>query len=232
LRTLVVIPAKNEEQALVATIGDLRAHAPAADLLVVDDGSTDRTGEVARGLGAQVLPLTLNLGIGGAVQAGLRWAVVHGYDCAVQFDGDGQHLAAEIPKLLARVEQGAELVVGSRFLDGASEFRSSAMRRVGIGWFAWLLSRITGRRITDPTSGFRATAGRALRQFAREYPLDYPEPEVLVICHRRSYKAEEVPVQMRERQGGSSSIRAFATAFYMVKVTLAILLALWREERK
>jgi glycosyltransferase involved in cell wall biosynthesis len=228
---LAIVPAYNEEGSVVATIEDLRRHAPSFDVVVVDDGSTDATAELARKAGARVLRHPFNLGIGGAVQSGYLFAMENGYEVAVQVDGDGQHDARHVADLLAHLRSRPELnlVTGSRFLgpDGDG-YQSSAPRRVGIRLFARILSAVTRRQITDPTSGFRMADRRAIELFARDYPHDYPEVEAVLLVHAHRLDAAEVPVQMRPRQAGTSSINASRSVLYMVKVLLAVFVGLLR----
>jgi glycosyltransferase involved in cell wall biosynthesis len=230
---LAIVPAYNEADAIASTVADLHANAPGWDVVVVDDGSTDDTAPIAAGAGAAVLRLPFNLGIGGAVQAGYLYARENDYDYAVQVDGDGQHDAAQIADLLAhlRAQRGAiNMVTGSRFLVGDAEhgYRSSASRRLGIKIFGFILSRVTGREVTDPTSGFRMCDRRAIELFANDYPHDYPEVEAVLMVHAHRLAAAEIPVTMRERQGGVSSINASRSIFYMIKVLLAIFVGLLR----
>jgi glycosyltransferase involved in cell wall biosynthesis len=233
VRMLVVIPALNEEVALPALIQELREKSGSLGVevepLVVDDGSGDHTAAVAYSAGARVLRLCHNLGIGGAVQSGLRLALREGFDCAVQCDGDGQHPPGELDKLLGALSATPppDLVVGSRYRTREG-FRSTALRRLGSRWLVWLL-RILGLKVSDPTSGFRLYGHRALQLFDRTYPYDYPEPEALAIARAARLRIVEVPVTMRERQGGASSIRPLHGAYYMFKVTLAVILAYWRN---
>jgi glycosyltransferase involved in cell wall biosynthesis len=231
MRVLVIIPAYNEERSLPAVAEDLGRHAPDADVCLVDDGSTDGTADVARNLGFRVLKLPANLGIGGAVQAGYLWALERGYDAAVQFDGDGQHDASSMHALLEPVAAGsADLVVGSRFL-GDGEFRSTVARRLGIRYLAGLIRVRCGARVTDSTSGYRAASRAAIALFARAYPSDYPEPESIAIARRAGLRVAEVPVRMRERAHGESSISFLRSFQYMVKVTVALMLLPVRERR-
>jgi len=227
VRILAIIPAFNEERSLPAVVAGLRRAAPALDLCVVDDGSTDRTAEVARGLGVTLLRNPVNLGIGGAVQAGYLWARDHGHDVAVQVDGDGQHDASFLPALVEPIAAGrAGLVVGSRFagVPTAEGFRSTRLRRAGIRYLSWLLRLRCGARVTDPTSGFRAAGRAAILLFAGSYPPDYPEPESIAVAARGGVVVAEVPVMMTERLHGASSINAWRTFYYLVKVSLALLL--------
>jgi glycosyltransferase involved in cell wall biosynthesis len=230
-KLLAIVPAYNEEAAIGSTVADNRAHAPEFDVLVVDDGSTDDTSRVAAAYGARVIQHPFNLGIGGAVQSGYQYALEYDYDVAVQVDGDGQHDARHIADLLAQLLENPELnlVTGSRFLavDGDG-YRSSVSRRVGIRLFAGVLSVVCGRRITDPTSGFRMTDRRGIELFARDYPHDYPEVEAVLMCHAHRLSSVEVPVQMRARHTGRSSIGSTQSVYYMVKVLLAVLVGLLR----
>ncbi|MDH4164720.1 MAG: glycosyltransferase family 2 protein [Nitrospirota bacterium] len=228
-KILIIIPAYNEEKCLTGVIEDLRSHYPAGDILVVDDGSNDGTASVARGAGARCISLPFNLGIGGAVQTGYRYAVAHEYDIAVQFDGDGQHVAADIEKLLIPLEQGlADIVVGSRFLT-AGEYRPSFFRKIGISIFSRVLSSIIDIPMTDTTSGFRAANRRTIQFFSAVYPDDYPEVESLVQLHRASMRIQEVSVRMRDRSEGKSSITPVRSVYYMVKVLLAVIIDLMKK---
>ena len=224
MRALVIIPALNEERNLPQVLASLRRDAPGWDLCVIDDGSADRTAALAREQGAVVLRLSQNLGIGGAVQTGYLWAREHGYDVAAQIDGDGQHDPLFLAAALAPITDGqADLVVGSRYLGGEG-FRSTAVRRAGIRYLCWFLRLRCGARVTDPTSGFRLAGRRAIALFAASYPSDYPEPEAIALATRNALSVREVPVVMREREHGSSSIGAGDTLYYLVKVSLALLL--------
>jgi len=231
LRRLAIVPAFNEEASVGRVIDEIRAFDPGFEIAVIDDGSTDRTAGMAADRGAYVIRLPFNLGIGGAVQTGYRFAFEHGYDVAVQVDGDGQHDPAELPKILAPVLTGeADLVVGSRFAArGGDAYRSSAVRRVGIRLFASVVSAVVRQRVTDTTSGFRAVNRKGIALFAADYPHDYPEVEATVMCVKHKLRLKEVPVAMRERSGGRSSITAARSAYYMVKVLLAIFVGLFRR---
>jgi glycosyltransferase involved in cell wall biosynthesis len=226
---LAIVPAYNESAAIATTVADIREHAPAFDVLVVDDGSTDITAGVALAAGARVVRHPFNLGIGGAVQSGYQFALDHDYDVAVQVDGDGQHDARHIPELLARLRANPDLnmVTGSRFLalDGHG-YRSSAPRRLGIRIFSRVLSAVCGRPVTDPTSGFRMTDRRGIELFARDYPHDYPEVEAILMIHAHRLRFLEVPVQMSQRNTGQSSLGH--GVYYMIKVLLAVLVGLFR----
>ena len=231
-RRLAIVPAYNEAGAVGATVAGIRRFAPDFDVLVVDDGSSDATTERARAAGATVLRLPFNVGIGGAMQAGYIYARENGYEVAVQVDGDGQHDPRFIHELLARLggEPGLNMVTGSRFLDPASEgFRSSAARRVGIRLFSRVVSLITRRRVSDPTSGFRMTDRRGIELFARDYPHDYPEIEAILLMHAHRLNSCEIPVIMRPRTSGTSAISSTQSVYYMIKVLLAVFVGLFRS---
>jgi glycosyltransferase involved in cell wall biosynthesis len=229
LKRLAIVPAYNEEASIGRVIDEIRVLDPVFDVVVVDDGSVDRTAAVASERGVHVVRLPFNLGIGGAMQTGYRFALEHGYDLAVQIDGDGQHDPRELPKILQPLLDGrADLVVGSRFgSDGA--FRSSAVRRIGIRLFAGVVSAVVRQRVTDTTSGFRVVNRRGIALFASDYPHDYPEVEATVMCVKHKLRLTEVPVRMRERTGGESSITAYRSVYYMTKVLLAIFVGLFRR---
>jgi glycosyltransferase involved in cell wall biosynthesis len=233
-KQLAIVPAYNEEATIAAVIQNLRAHAPEFDVVVVDDGSTDATALIAEREGARVLRLPFNLGIGGAVQAGFKYALEQGYDYCVQCDGDGQHDPSHIGRLQEPMAADRELdmVVGSRFLTDDYRYPATVSRRTGIHIFARVCSAIVRQRISDPTSGFRLCNRRAIALFARDYPHDYPEVEAVLMLHWHRLKMREVPVQMHERGGGASSIQGSGkSAYYMVKVLLAIFIGLFREHR-
>ncbi|HEY5058566.1 MAG TPA: glycosyltransferase family 2 protein [Gaiellaceae bacterium] len=230
LRRVAIVPALNEELTIPGVIDELRAFDPGLVVVVIDDGSVDRTAEVAAARGAIVLRLPFNLGIGGAVQTGFRFAFERGFDLAVRVDGDGQHDPAQLARILEPVLRGeADIVVGSRFAAEEGGYRSSRSRRVGIRLLAWIVSRIVGQRVTDTTSGFQALNRRGIALFARDYPHDYPEVEATVMVFRHRLRLQEVPVSMRERGGGSSSITALRSIYYMAKVLLAIFIGLFRR---
>jgi glycosyltransferase involved in cell wall biosynthesis len=225
-KILLIIPALNEARSIEKLIKEIRSALPQADLVIINDGSGDNTEENALKAGALVASLPCNLGIGGAVQTGYQIAAEEDYDVAVQIDGDGQHDPAYTARLIQPILDGTlDLCIGSRFLDETTEtYRSTWARRFGIRFFCRLLGFLTGLRLTDPTSGFRAAGKKMIRAFATYYPVDFPEPEAVKIAKRQGARVGEIPVQMRERQGGRSSIRYLATLYYMIKVTLAILI--------
>lgn len=231
MRVLIVIPAYNEEAALSGVLGEIGALARDGLVpVVVDDGSQDRTAEVARLQGARVLQLPHNLGIGGAVQAGLRLAHREHFDCAIQLDGDGQHPPGELAHLL-EAHATADIVIGTRYLKKRG-FQSTALRRVGSWWLRVVLRLVTGVRVTDPTSGFRLYGRRALALFDETYPYDFPEPESIAVARAAGLTIHEVQVTMRDRQGGRSSIMGLRSVYYMLKVTLAVALAYVRSRRR
>ncbi|HTN77887.1 MAG TPA: glycosyltransferase family 2 protein [Pirellulaceae bacterium] len=237
-RHLVVIPAYNEQSALRHTVAKLQSLPAAFELLIVNDGSTDLTAQIAHEvawtslLPLHVIDLPQNGGIGVAVQTGYLFAAQRGmFHFVIQFDADGQHDAAAIVSLVEACEsRGLDTCIGSRFLGQDEGFRSTFTRRIGIRFLSMLISSLAGTRVTDPTSGFRCVGPRVWRAFARRYPDDYPEPESLYWCIRNGLQVGEIPVVMYERQGGLSSIRALMPVYYMLKVTLSILIDLLRRQ--
>jgi glycosyltransferase involved in cell wall biosynthesis len=228
-RYLAVVPAYNEAPTVGRVVREIGARLPEFDIVVVDDGSTDGTGGIAEAAGADVLRHPFNLGIGGAVQSGFVYALDNGYDYMVQVDGDGQHRPEEIPKLLEAMDADPRLdmVCGSRFLSD-NGYPAPISRRAGIHVFAFLLSRIMRRRVSDPTSGFRLYNRRGIALFARDYPHDYPEVEAVLMVHFHRLRMQEVSVRMLERDGGESSISSGKSVYYMLKVLLAIFIGLAR----
>lgn len=227
-KTLIIIPAYNEEENILATISGIK-ESKEYDYVVINDGSTDNTLKICKDNNINVINLPLNLGIGGAVQTGYMYADMYGYCSAVQIDGDGQHnldFLLDMKKVL--VNENADMVIGSRYLtkDG---FQSSVMRRAGIKWFTFLIKILTGKTITDPTSGYRLIGRSGIELFAQDYPKDYPEPETIVAMLCNKNKIVEMPVLMNERQGGKSSITALKPIYYMFKVSLSILLEKFRK---
>jgi len=229
-RVVAVVPAFDEEGAIGAVVEEIHAFDPSIDVVVVDDGSTDTTPDVARAAGAAVVRLPFNLGIGAAVQTGFRYALEQGYDVAVRLDGDGQHDASELRKLLEPLGRDeADVVTGSRFRDTNDTYRPPLGRRLGITWFARLVSLLSRQQVTDTTSGFQALNRKAIVLFARDYPSDYPEVEATVLLLKHRLRLLEVPVRMREREHGSSSITFLSSIYYAIKVTLALLVAMARR---
>jgi glycosyltransferase involved in cell wall biosynthesis len=229
LRRIAILPALNEETSIAGVIAEIRAADPGFEVIVVDDGSKDRTAQVAAAAGAHVVRHPYNLGIGGAVQTGLQYARDEGFDVAVQVDADAQHDPAEIHKLLEPIVEGrADLVVGSRFLD-ERYYTPPFTRLIGIKLFAALVSLIVRQRVTDTTSGFRAVNRRGIVVFAADYPHDYPEVEATVLMFKHRLRLTEVPVRMRIRTTGASSITFRWSVYYMIKVTLALFVGLFRR---
>jgi glycosyltransferase involved in cell wall biosynthesis len=230
VKRIAIVPAFNEERNVGRVLDELRAIDPGLAVVVVSDGSTDRTAEVASARGAYVIRLPFNLGIGGAVQTGFRYAWEEGYELAVRLDGDGQHDPGELGILVAPVVAGeADLAVGSRFVAGGG-YRSSAARRIGIRVLARVVSLIARQRLTDTTSGFQACNRRAISLYAADLPHDYPEVEGMVMAIKHRIRLVEVPVTMREREHGSSSIGTLGSIYYMVKILLALFVDLFRRD--
>lgn len=224
LRKLVIIPAYNESASIVNTVNDIKKNAPDFDYVVINDHSKDNTLQVCKDAGLNVIDLPLNLGIGGAVQTGYLYACQNGYDIAVQFDGDGQHDAKYLNEMAETlVNEQADMVIGSRFIEKEG-FQSSFTRRLGIRYFTFLIKILTGQKITDPTSGYRMCNRKIIELFAGNYPKDYPEPETTTWILRKKLKVLEIPVIMRAREEGVSSISLKKSFYYMFKVTMAIII--------
>lgn len=225
MKKLVIIPAYNEAGSIEKTIKDIQENAPEFDYVIINDCSTDDTLEVCRRQGFDYLNLPVNLGIGGAVQTGYRYAYFHGYDIAVQFDGDGQHRALYLEDMVKRMEETkSDMLIGSRFIEKEG-FQSSFLRRIGIRYFTGLIKLLTGATITDPTSGMRMVNRKILKKFTDDYPKDYPEPESVVTILTEKYKVTEMPVVMNVREEGVSSISMKRSVYYMIKVSCAMLIA-------
>lgn len=224
MKILIIIPAYNEEKNIIKVIDDINNFYPDADKLVINDSSTDNTKLILKQNKISYLDLPVNLGIGGGVQAGYLYAYENGYDIAVQMDGDGQHCANELPKLITPILNGtANVVIGSRFINNEG-FQSSYMRRLGITILSTLINICIGIKIKDVTSGFRAVDKKFIEIFSKEYAQDYPEPEAIVVIAKLKGSIMEVPVIMRERTEGKSSIQFVNSIYYMIKVALAILI--------
>ncbi len=226
-RISTIVPAYNEEKAITAVVNDILQTAELQKLsitvVVVNDCSVDSTAEIISKLKCVALNLPINLGIGGAVQTGFKYAFEHGFDYAIQIDGDGQHPASEISKLVNAIkENNLDIVIGSRFMSKEG-FQSSAIRRFGINYFKWLNRFFVGVKVNDSTSGFRIINKKVLELVAENYPDEYPEPESIILYSLNKLKIGEVSVNMKERQGGVSSIGAVSSVYYMFKVTLAII---------
>lgn len=228
MKKLIIIPAYNEEESIYSTVQDLKEKASEFDYVVINDCSTDSTREICEENGFNIINLPINLGIGGAVQTGYKYAYKNGYECVVQVDGDGQHDVAYLKRMAAVLEdEKLDMVIGSRFIEKKG-FQSSGLRRIGIRFFTILIKLLTGYTITDPTSGLRMIGRKALEIFAEAYPKDYPEPETTVAVLRRGLKVKEIPVVMRERMGGVSSISFRKSVYYMIKVPLAMIVECFR----
>ena len=224
MRKLIIIPAFNEESNIEKTVTAIEKNAQGFDYVIINDCSGDHTRQICEQNGYNIVNLPINLGIGGAVQTGYKYALEHGYDVAVQVDGDVQHDPEFLNKMAEHLMiNGLDMVIGSRFIEKEG-FQSSKLRRIGIVFFSVLIKILTGKRITDPTSGLRMVGRNVMALFAVDYPRDYPEPESVVAVIRRGMKVEEIPVIMKERSGGVSSISLKKSVYYMIKVTLAILI--------
>ncbi len=224
MKVLVIIPAYNEEESILRVIEKLKKDCPRADYIVINDCSTDTTLTRLEEAGASYLNLPQNLGIGGGVQTGYKYALKNGYDIAVQIDGDGQHDTAYLNEVIAPVEAGeADITIGSRFITKEG-FQSSGIRRVGIKFLSSLIYLCCGTRVQDVTSGFRAVNRKGIRLYAKEYPVDYPEPEAIVKASVMGLKIKEMPVIMKERAAGESSISPIRSVYYMIKVSIAIII--------
>lgn len=229
MKKLVIIPAYNEQGGIERTVRDILEYAPEFDYVVVNDCSTDHTLEICKENGFRVLDLPVNLGIGGSVQTGYVYAFRNGYDVAVQFDGDGQHNARYLNAMADKLErERLDMVIGSRYIKKEG-FQSSGIRRIGIRYFTGMIRLVTGKRITDPTSGMRMAGRGVIEMYAKNYPKDYPEPESVVAALKAGKKVGELPVQMNAREEGVSSISPRKSIYYMIKVSLAILIAAVRR---
>ena len=225
MKKLIIIPAYNEASNIKNVVNSIKIKAADFDYIIINDGSTDNTEEICKNEGFNYLSLPVNLGIGGAVQTGYRYALENKYDIAVQIDGDGQHDCKDLDRLLEELNKNQlNMVIGSRFISRKG-FQSSFMRRLGIVYFSSLIKALTKVKVTDPTSGFRMCDRNVIEIFAREYPTDYPEPESIVTIIRKGLSVGEVEANMKERQGGVSSINSMKAVYYMIKVTLAILIS-------
>lgn len=233
-RTLIIIPALNEEASLPAVLADLKAVVPECDVLVVDDGSDDDTAAVARNAGVKVASLPFNLGVGGALRTGFRYAVANGYGQAIQFDADGQHKAGEIAKMLDCLDSGMDLVIGSRFASTSTAYHVGAVRGGGMYLLRTMLRVLSAQRFGDPSSGFRAFSGRLLTYFARSYPVDYLSDtvEALLLAIYDGFNVGEIPVSMEHRELGQPSTRNFMLLFHFIRLMLVILFTASRRGRR
>lgn len=224
MKSLIIIPAYNEEKNIISVVKDIEKFASEFDYIIVNDCSTDDTYNVCVKNGFNVINLPVNLGIGGAMQTGYKFAKKYNYDVAVQFDGDGQHDAKYLNKLMDdMIKNNSDMVIGSRFIKNEG-FQSSKLRRIGINFFSFLFKFLYNIKISDTTSGLRMVNSKIISMFCDYYPKDYPEPETTAICIRNGYKVNEIPVIMKEREHGVSSINFIKSIYYMIKVTLAILI--------
>ena len=223
MKVLVIIPAYNEQESIISVIDKLKKDYPKADYVVINDCSKDNTLEVLSENHTEYVNLPLNLGIGGGVQTGYKYAMKNGYDIAIQIDGDGQHDTSYLKNVIEPIEKGeADIVIGSRFINKQG-FQSSGMRRLGINFLSILIKICCGTKVLDVTSGFRAVNRTYIYEYAREYPVDYPEPEAIVKASLAGARIKEVPVIMKERESGTSSISPLKSVYYMIKVSLAII---------
>lgn len=227
MKVLIIIPAYNEEKNIVSTVNKLiksfKHSKYDMDYIIINDGSTDKTLEICKKKHFNVINLISNLGIGGAIQTGYKYAYANNYDIAIQFDGDGQHDEAYIDELINEINKGNDLVIGSRFIGNLSEFTSSTMRKIGIKILSFIIKICFNELITDPTSGFRAANKKIIKIYADEYPNEYPEPESIARIKIQGYKIKEIPVKMYERQYGKSSINPIKSAYYMFSVALSLI---------
>ena len=229
MKKIIIIPAYNESANIVKTINAIRRSAEDFDYVIINDCSTDETRDICEANQFNIINLPINLGIGGAVQTGYRYAYEEGYDIAVQVDGDGQHDPSFLSRMAEYMESnGSDMIIGSRFINKEG-FQSSGTRRIGIKYFTILIQILTGNKITDPTSGLRMVNRSVRKMFAYDYPKDYPEPESVVTVLRKGKKVDEIPVIMKAREGGVSSISPRKSVYYMLKVSLAILIECIRK---
>ena len=236
MKVLMIIPAYNESKNILNTVKSLsnnKSDNYKLDYIIINDGSKDDTVDVCKKNKLNYINLPINLGIGGAVQTGYKYALANNYDIAIQFDGDGQHDASFITNLVDEIEKGNDIVIGSRFVKELSEFKSTRLRRMGINFLSRLIRLVSGKRIYDPTSGFRASNKRIISEFASSYPIDYPEPDTIVSIIKKGYKVSEIPVKMIERKEGKSSINynIFEPLYYMIKVSVSIILTAMSTKR-
>ena len=225
MKNLIIIPAYNEQENILNTIADIKQHTNNFDFLVINDCSTDNTKNVLVKNNATYVSLPVNLGIGGGVQTGYLYAIEHDYDIVIQFDGDGQHKAEYLEDLIAPIVNGqADITIGSRFIKKEG-FQSSAMRRLGINFLSRLIYALSGVKVKDVTSGMRAVNKKMIAYYAENYAQDYPEPEAILASGLQGARILEVPVQMRERQSGTSSISTLKSVYYMIKVSIALILS-------
>ena len=225
MKVLVIIPAYNEEKNIVNTVKCLKENTKNIDYIVINDGSIDKTKDVCIKNNINFIDLSVNLGIGGAVQTGYKYAYKHNYDVAIQFDGDNQHNPKYISSLVEEIENGYDLVIGSRYIENIDTFKSTFIRRVGIKFLSSLIKLVTKKKVYDVTSGFRACNKKLIKFFSYNYSIDYPEPDSIAKVLKLGYKVKEIPAEMNERTTGKSSINFFNSIYYMIKVSICILFA-------
>lgn len=236
-KVLLIIPAYNEEENILNTYQSIKNYnkknKTKYDVIVINDGSRDRTSKICHENGIPVIDLIHNLGIGGAVQTGYKYAYYHGYDIAVQFDGDGQHDVRYVKNIIAPIMEGkADMTIGSRFVGDIETFRTTFARRIGISIISIFMQAVTGKKIYDTTSGFRACSKELIYDFSLSYPNEYPEPITTAEVLKKKYRVEEIPVEMRKREAGTSSIKTWRKAYYMINVCLALLAVKIRRYKK
>jgi len=230
MKKLIIIPAFNESESIEQTINEIIENAPTFDYIIINDCSNDNTKYICNKNNYNYIDLSINLGIGGAMQTGYKYAFENDYDIAVQIDGDGQHDPSYLNRMSEYlIENKLDMVIGSRFIDNEG-FQSSGLRRLGIKYFTVLIKLLTKQQITDPTSGLRMANKKIIKLFCNDYPIDYPEPESIVVVLRKKFRIGEIPVIMKERSGGISSISPRKSIYYMIKVTLAIIIERIRQD--
>lgn len=230
IKTLIIIPAYNEEECIKNTVNDLIRINPEIDVVVINDGSKDNTSKEAKKTKATVIDLPVNLGIGGAVQTGYIYALKNDYDIAIQYDGDGQHRPEYIKQMIEKIKDN-DLVIASRFIK-ENEYKQTISRMAGIKLIRSIIKICTGKSIYDPTSGYRAANKKVIQEFAQNYPHDYPEPETNLYLLRQGYKIKEIPSKMNNRKTGKSSITPFKSIYYMIKVSLAMFICMLQKGEK
>jgi glycosyltransferase involved in cell wall biosynthesis len=225
-KILFIIPAFNEEKSIIKTVQSIKKFNSDWDVIVINDGSKDSTEKLCRDNKISIATLPMNLGIGGAVQTGYKYALNNNYDIAIQFDGDGQHNVDYVQNIIKDIQNETyDFIIGSRFIDGNRKgFISSRLRRIGIRLISLTIRILTGRKITDPTSGFRAANRKVIQTFADSYPIEFPEPESVTLLLKQKYRIKEVPVLMYDRQGGTSSIHTWKSVYYMINVLLSLVI--------
>lgn len=231
MKTLVIIPAYNEEESIKNTVTNLKRYNPNIDYVIINDCSTDSTKQICKDNNFNVINLPINLGIGGAVQTGYKYAYENNYDIAIQIDADGQHDPKYIKDMIKGIEEGNDLVIGSRFIKKEG-FQTSWIRRLGINLYSFIIKLLTHKEIKDTTSGYRAVDRKIIKLFSKNYPVDYPEPETDALIAKNNFKIKEIPMKMKERDGGKSSITPLKSIYYAIKVGLAVMLACVAKEKE